>query len=146
MHSLLIKSQPDRIQPSRYLRIPMAAALALMTLAVVATAFPAFAATPAVTITMTDKPARFHPQEVTIKEGQTVKWMNNAKTLHSVDADPSAAQKKGDVSLPKGAKPFDSGFLQPGMSYEYTFTVPGVYKYTCLPHEKDGMNGVVVVK
>ncbi|MGH7986562.1 MAG: cupredoxin domain-containing protein [Candidatus Binataceae bacterium] len=117
-----------------------------MTVAVAATALPAFAATPAVTVTMTDKPARFHPEKFTIKTGQTVKWMNNAKTLHSVDADPSAAQKKGDVSLPKGAKPFDSGFLQPGMSYEHTFTVPGVYKYTCLPHEKDGMDGVVVVK
>jgi plastocyanin len=128
------------------MRISLAIVTALLTAALLIPSFSAFAATPAVTVTMTDKPARFHPEKVVIKKGETVKWTNNAKTLHSVDADPAAAQKKGDVSLPKGAKPFDSGFLQPGMSYEHTFTVPGTYKYTCLPHEKDGMNGVIVVK
>ena len=80
------------------------------------------------------------------KVGQTVQWVNNAKTLHSIDADPSMAQRKQDVVLPPGAKPFDSGFMQPDATFDYTFTVRGTYKYTCVPHEKDGMNGVVVVK
>ena len=41
---------------------------------------------------------------------------------------------------------FDSGFIPPGGDYSYTFTVPGRYRYFCLPHEKAGMVGVIVVK
>ena len=108
---------------------------------------PAFGANaPAVVIKMSDKPPKFLPDKVTIKAGQTVQWVNNAKTLHSVDGDPSMALKPSDVSLPPGAKSFDSGFMKPDMTWEYTFKVPGTYKYTCVPHEKDGMNGEVVVK
>ena len=108
---------------------------------------PAFGANaPAVVVKMSDKPPKFLPDKVTIKPGQTVQWINNAKTLHSVDGDPSMALKPSDVSLPPGAKPFDSGFMKPDMTWEYTFKVPGTYKYTCVPHEKDGMNGEVVVK
>ena len=106
----------------------------------------ASAATPAVVIKMSDKPPKFLPDKVTIKSGQTVEWINNAKTLHSVDGDPAMALKPKDVSLPPGAKPFDSGFMKPDMSWQYTFKVPGTYKYTCVPHEKDGMNGEVIVK
>lgn len=109
--------------------------------------FPAFGANaPTVVIKMSDKPPKFLPDKVTIKVGQTVQWVNNAKTLHSVDGDPSMALKPSDVSLPPGAKPFDSGFMKPDMTWDYTFKVPGTYKYTCVPHEKDGMNGEVVVK
>jgi plastocyanin len=109
--------------------------------------FPAFAASaPDAVIKMSDKPPKFLPDKVTIKAGQTVEWVNNAKTLHSVDGDPTMALKPSDVSLPPGAKPFDSGFMKPDMTWDYTFKVPGTYKYTCVPHEKDGMNGEVVVK
>lgn len=103
------------------------------------------AASPAVVIKMSDKPPKYLPEKVTIKVGQTIEWVNNAATLHSVDADPSMVQKPSDVVLPTGAKPFDSGFMQPGATFDYTFTTPGTYHYTCVPHEKDGMNGVVVV-
>lgn len=101
---------------------------------------------PTTIIKMSDKPPKFIPEKATIKVGQTIEWINNAKTLHSVDGDPSMALKPSDVSLPSGAKPFDSGFMKPDMTWEYTFKVPGTYKYTCVPHEKDGMNGEVVVK
>jgi plastocyanin len=100
---------------------------------------------PAATVKMSDKPPKFMPEKVTIKVGQTVEWENNAKTLHSVDADASMVQNPQDVVLPPGAKPFDSGFMQPGATYQYTFTVPGTYHYTCVPHEKDRMNGTVIV-
>jgi len=106
---------------------------------------PAIAA-PAVVVKMTDKPPKYMPLKVVIKVGQTIEWINNAETLHSVTTDPDSAQKPADVSSPPGAKPFDSGFMRPGMTFEYTFTVPGNYKYLCLPHEKDGMIGFVTVK
>ncbi len=102
-------------------------------------------AAPDVVVKMTDKPPKYLPMKVAIKVGQTVEWVNNAQTLHSVTTDPDSAQNPGDVSSPPGAKPFDSGFMKPGMTFDYTFTVPGTYKYLCLPHEKDGMIGYVTV-
>ena len=99
----------------------------------------------AVVVKMTDKPPMYHPLKVAIKLGQTIEWVNNAQTLHGVTTDPDSAQKPGDVSSPPGAKPIDSGFMKPGSTFDYTFTVPGSYKYLCLPHEKDGMVGYVVV-
>jgi plastocyanin len=102
-------------------------------------------AAPAAVVKMTDKPPMYQPLKVTVKVGQSVEWINNAQTLHSVTTDPDSAQKPTDVSSPPGAKPFDSGFMRPGATFDYTFTVPGTYKYLCLPHEKDGMIGIVVV-
>ena len=99
----------------------------------------------AVVVKMTDKPPMYMPMKVAIKVGQTVEWVNNAQTLHGVTTDPDSAQKPGDVASPPGAKPIDSGFMKPGSTFDYTFTVPGTYKYLCLPHEKDGMVGYVVV-
>lgn len=106
---------------------------------------PSAASAKEVEIKMTDSPAAFVPAKVTIKVGDKVEWINSAQSLHSVDADPANAQSKEDVSLPAGAKPFDSGFMAPGAKYSYTFTIPGTYKYVCLPHEKDGMKGEIVV-
>ncbi|MGH7934326.1 MAG: cupredoxin domain-containing protein [Candidatus Binataceae bacterium] len=127
-------------------RTALALALGLMTAAAVGLPPSVALAAPAVVIKMQDKPPKYLPEKATIKLGQTVEWVNDAKTLHSVTADPASAQKKGDVKLPPGAKPFDSGFMQPDATYDYTFKVPGTYKYTCLPHEKDGMDGYIVVK
>ncbi len=132
-------------------KTPVLRLLATMSALVVVGAFslPATsfgASSPAVVVKMSDKPPKFIPETVTIKAGQTVQWVNNAKTLHSVDGDPTMALKPSDVSLPSGAKSFDSGFMKPDMTWEYTFKVPGTYKYTCVPHEKDGMNGEVIVK
>ena len=124
----------------------MSAGLALMIAALcVCVGGNASAATPAVTIKMSDTPPKFLPEKVTIKAGQTVEWINTAQTLHSVDADPTMVQDAKDVVLPMGTKPFDSGFMGPGAKFDYTFTTPGVYKYTCVPHEKDGMMGTIEV-
>ncbi|HUY19397.1 MAG TPA: plastocyanin/azurin family copper-binding protein [Candidatus Binataceae bacterium] len=99
-----------------------------------------------VEVKMTDTPPVYIPKKVTIKVGDTVKWTNNAQTLHTVTFDPAKAVDKSDVVLPKGVAPFDSGFLMPGKDFSYTFKAPGQYKYFCIPHEKDGMVGFVTVK
>ncbi len=104
------------------------------------------AAKPAVVIKMMDMPASFEPTRITIKTGDTVEWENTGNQLHHVTTDPSAALKKNDVAIPAGAKPFDSGFLKPGESFSETFSVPGVYRYTCAVHEAKGMNGELVVQ
>jgi plastocyanin len=103
------------------------------------------AAAKTVVVTMTDKPPTYVPERLTIKVGTIVEWTNNAKTLHDVTTDADSAQNASDVVLPPGAKPFDSGFMAPGASWSYTFTVPGRYKYVCIPHEKDHMVGEITV-
>jgi plastocyanin len=104
------------------------------------------ASQPAILITMTDTPASFAPMRTTIKAGDTIEWKNTGNQLHHVTTDPANALKKGDVSSPLGAKPFDSGFLKPGESFSETFSVPGIYRYTCAVHESQGMSGEVVVR
>jgi plastocyanin len=106
----------------------------------------AVAAKPAIVIKMLDAPPSFAPVRTTIRAGDTVEWENVGSQLHHVTTDPSAALKKNDVANPPGAKPFDSGFLKPGESFRQTFSVPGIYRYTCAVHEAKGMNGEVVVQ
>jgi plastocyanin len=98
-----------------------------------------------VEVKMKDTPPVYVPEKVTVKVGDTVEWDNNAASLHTVTADPSKAADQKDVELPPGAQPFDSGFMMPDGKFSYTFTKPGTYKYVCLPHEKDGMIGYVIV-
>jgi plastocyanin len=126
-------------------RISSLLRMTLVVLTVLGVALPSIAAAKTVEVKMTDTPARFAPEKVAIKVGDTVEWNNNAASLHSVTTNKSVAQNPSDVSSPPAAKPFDSGFMPPGAKWSYTFTVPGTYKYLCLPHEKDGMVGYVVV-
>ena len=126
-------------QSSFYRASAVLAVLALLVL-------PSIASAKTVEIKMSDTPPKFEPMSVTIQKGDTVEWINNAQSLHSVTTNPAVAQDPKDVSSPAGAKPFDSGFMPPGAKWSNTFTVPGTYKYLCLPHEKDKMTGIVVVK
>ena len=87
----------------------------------------------------------FEPKVVHIKAGQTVEWRNNSLFTHSVTADPKDADDPGDVSLPAGAQPF-SATVESGQTFTHTFTVPGTYRYICMPHEDLGMVGEVVVE
>lgn len=103
-------------------------------------------ATAPVVIKMADTPAVYEPARVSVKVGEPVQWINTGKTVHSVTLVPDDAQNSKDASEPAGAKTFDSGFMPPGGTFSYTFTVPGTYHYFCVPHEKAGMVGVVTVK
>jgi plastocyanin len=136
-------SNPTRL---RSIRLPhpgasVAVALAVMAAAITFSRIPVASAGATTTVTMTDEPARFVPEKLKIKVGTTVEWKNTGATLHSVTADATKAQVPAHVSLPKGAKEFDSGFMPPGATFSQTFTVPGDYKYVCIPHEKNGMIG-----
>lgn len=107
---------------------------------------PSRAVHPSVVITMTDRPPGYVPPRVTVMSGSTVEWRNTTATLHDVTTEADAAVNSSDVSLPPAARAFDSGFMTPGASFSYTFTVPGTYRYMCIPHEKDGMLGEIIVK
>lgn len=70
-------------------------------------------------VKMTGELLVFEPPTITIKAGQTVLWKNSSREVHTVTADPHKATNAEDVELPKGAKPFDSGYLNPGQAYTH---------------------------
>lgn len=73
---------------------------------------------------------KFEPQQIKVRPGTTVKWVNNEKrSNHSV----LFAQE----GLPESERFF------PGESWQRTFEKPGVYPYICGPHPE--MTGVVEV-
>jgi plastocyanin len=99
----------------------------------------------AVVVKMTPE-RKFMPEKITIKVGQTVEWVNDDKTMpHEVTTDPNVASDPSNVSIPEGAEPFDSRLIMSGKSFQHQFTVPGVYRYACPPHENDGMLGELTV-
>jgi plastocyanin len=71
------------------------------------------------------------PAKLTVAVGTTVTWTNNGLTPHTVSA---------------AGGTFDSGYVQPGESYSFTFDSPGEYGYFCRPHVFIGMTGTVVVR
>jgi plastocyanin len=71
----------------------------------------------------------FTPPTLTVPAGTTVTWTNNDAVPHTATA--------SDAS-------FDSGNLNPGQSYSFTFATPGSYPYACQYHA--GMTGTIVVQ
>ena len=64
----------------------------------------------------------FTPQNVAVSAGTVVVWTNNDSVAHTVTTSSGAT-----VS-------FDSGVLNPGASFSYTFTQAGNYPYYCKIH------------
>jgi nitrite reductase (NO-forming) len=79
----------------------------------------------------------YDPLTLTIEAGTTVRWTNEDTVAHTV----TSGTSDGSVGTADGA--FDSGFINPGETWEYTFDDPGEYDYFCAPHP--WMVGVVVV-
>src|SRR5215218_4649581 len=82
------------------------------------------------TMTVSIKNFAFNPPNTTVAPGTTVTWVNNDQTAHTATAN-------------NGAGVFDSGELQPGESYSFTFDKPGTYAYHCEIHPD--MTGTVTV-
>ena len=76
----------------------------------------------------------FSQEIVRINSGDTVFWKSIDKG-HNVDF----ISKNG---VPEGVEKFKSKI---GKDTEYTFTIPGVYAYWCVPHKTMGMIGFVIV-
>jgi len=98
-----------------------------------------------ITIRMTDG-LRFVPARATVRVGQRVAWKNVGGVAHTVTTLRSKASRKADASVPAGARAWDSGFIGGGETYTRTFTIPGIYRYFCIPHEGARMVGTIVVR
>lgn len=70
----------------------------------------------------------FSPSEITIRQGQTVEWVNLDPVVHTVTATDGS---------------WDSGGLAEGGRFTRTFAEPGTYTYFCVPHPM--MRGTITV-
>ena|SRR5438132_1434021 len=76
---------------------------------------------------------QFIPATTSITSSTLLTWQNDGVEEHTITADNGA---------------FDSGDLDPGQTFEFTFDSPGSYAYYCSIHggpNGQGMAGVVVV-
>jgi plastocyanin len=72
---------------------------------------------------------KYGPTDLVVIAGTTVRWVNEDPLAHTVTGAENA---------------FDSGLLEPGAAWVYTFDAAGVYDYSCTPHPF--MRGRVVVR
>jgi nitrite reductase (NO-forming) len=79
----------------------------------------------------------YDPRELTIEAGTTVRWTNMDAIAHTV----TSGVSDGTSGTPDGT--FDSGFLNEGDTFTYTFEEPGEFDYYCTPHP--WMQGKVIV-
>lgn len=70
---------------------------------------------------------KFQPDEITIKSGETITWINKDSVKHTATGDS-----------------FDSGLLSKGSSYQQKFDNAGTYDYICTPHPY--MKGKIIVE
>ena len=80
------------------------------------------------------KDFEFDPKTITVNVGDTIVWKNVGQRPHTVDADDGS---------------FDSGTLQPGQEFSFTFSKAGTFPYYCEFHGAkggSGMAGTVVVQ
>ncbi len=71
----------------------------------------------------------FGPGTLTVAVGDTVTWTNSDSAPHTTTSESGA---------------FDSGNLDAGQSFSFTFTTPGTYVYRCDYHRE--MQGTIVVE
>lgn len=93
-----------------------------------------------VTMTRQGRHFLFTPQNLTIKPGTKVVWINTDNQLHNVISG-TVLNKR-----PQADGIFKSPFLKAGAKFEYVFDKPGEFPYYCLPHVAMGMVGIVIVK
>lgn len=76
---------------------------------------------------VTIKNFAFDPATINIKKGDSVKWTNEDSAPHTVTG-----------------PGFDSGTLNTGKTYSYTFNVAGSFDYQCNLHPR--MKGTITVQ
>jgi plastocyanin len=79
---------------------------------------------------------KFNPDTLTIKVGTTVVWVNQDSYIHTVTSGTSPNDRSGL---------FDSGNLNGGDTFSFTFDTAGTYDYFCIPHYSMGMIGKIIV-
>jgi plastocyanin len=74
---------------------------------------------------------RFVDSRLTVPAGTTVTWTHRGNNTHTVTALDGS---------------FESGLLERGDEFSFTFAEPGVYQYICRQHILQGMRGTITVE
>ena len=85
----------------------------------------------------------YDPVGLYVRKGETVHWVA-VRGAPSVTAF-HPANDNHELRIPEGAKPFDSGMLATGDTFQWTFDVEGTYDYFSKYHEGIGLIGRIVV-
>ena len=102
-------------------------------------------------VAMTDEEL-FAPGTITVGAGSTIEFRNFSDQAHTVtaygDSLPAGASyfSTGGDSEARARKNLSEGLIDPGDAYFLPLTVPGTYRYFCIPHENLGMTGTIVVE
>jgi plastocyanin len=75
---------------------------------------------PPVTVDVDTLGFAYHPADITVYAGTTVRWTNSDPVTHTVTSDIPGI--------------FDSGDMGQGQTWSFTFDTPGDYGYYCIPH------------
>ena len=86
-------------------------------------------------VSVTIQNFKFSPESVTVKRGTTVSWINRDSIQHTVTR---PLEGGGQAVGP------DSGVLNPGDTYSFTYNAVGFFDYRCSIHSS--MQGVVEVQ
>jgi plastocyanin len=96
---------------------------------------------------------KFDPASVTIKAGDTVKWVVVSGAPHNISFDEKDLPAGAVAGLDKAMANTQAKLTGPlmtanGATYSISFAgLPtGAYKYFCLPHQSVGMLGVIIVE
>jgi plastocyanin len=100
------------------------------------------------------KSYRFEPANITVKEGDGIKWIVVSGGPHNVAFDPAAipadvrSQLNANMGADKIGELSANMKMNPGESITISFgnIKPGQYPYHCTPHLALGMKGVVRVQ
>jgi plastocyanin len=91
--------------------------LSILSMAAMLISVPAASAQDDMTVSIQD--FFFDPGQLTVAPGTTVTWVNEGEAPHTTTADDGT---------------WDSGTLQPGEDFSFTFDQPGTYTYHCSIH------------
>ena len=91
--------------------------LSILSMAAMLISVPAASAQDEMTVSIQD--FFFDPGQLTVAPGTTVTWVNKGQAPHTTTADDGT---------------WDSGTLQPGEDFSFTFDQPGTYTYHCSIH------------
>ena len=86
----------------------------------------------------------FEPQNVTVKQGQTIRWVwQDARAAHNVSFTSAQGNAAAGASLPQDSPLY----AEAGKTHEATISAgPGTYNYVCVPHAAMGMTGSITVQ
>ena len=114
----------------------------------------------------------FMPNAIVVDAGSAVRWINPSNLPHNVvgvfnqttaqdavnstgliidnstnntSSNPNTNDTQLSPQSSASAVAIDSGFIQQGQSWQYSFNEPGVFNYLCTIHAEEGMRGTLVI-